>query len=172
MKAGLLVAAGLSLGSLLFGTVDARASASYPEALRKQLELDAIAGAGPGCQLCHKDDAGGVRTATKPFGRAVISAGATGGSIPSLLAALDTLEAQGTDSDGDGEPDIAELRSGTDPNVGMDGSVPEEVPPPEVGCGVVSRDPSSTFALLPLVALLLSRAWRSRRGSSARQYRP
>lgn len=146
-------------------TAGARASATFPEALRQKLELDAIVGPGPGCQLCHRDDVGGLKTATKPFARALISAGAVGASVPALLGALETLEADGSDSDEDGTADIAELRAGSDPNVGADGSTFDDVPLPQTGCGMPRAGVSSQLGwLLALGVVLLSRV----RGSSRR----
>jgi hypothetical protein len=134
-----LVASAFSLGAL-----SAHASATFPEALRKKLGLTAIVGPAPGCRLCHKDDVGGLNTATKPFARSLRSVGAMATSVPSLLDALDTLEGDGTDSDHDGSGDIAELRAGTDPNVAEtpDGTPPsatEEIPLPETGCSITRK---------------------------------
>ena len=117
----------------------ASASASFPEALRSKLELAEVAGPAPGCRICHQDDVGGLKTATKPLGRNLLKAGTVGGSVPSLLAALDSLETQGTDSDRDGTSDVAELRAGTDPNLAAtDAGAPPlgDVPLPETGCGL------------------------------------
>jgi len=139
---------GLALASL---ASPAAASTTFPEALRKQLGLQQIAGPPPGCQLCHKDDAGGLKTATKPLGRSLLQAGVMGGSVPSLLAGLDTLESDATDSDHDGIGDIAELRAVTNPNVADVGAggggaggtaampcvVVPEIPLPETGCSLV-----------------------------------
>ena len=163
----------LPLLGLLLLAPHARASTTFPEALRKQLGLAQIAAPGPGCQLCHRDDVGGVKTATKPLGRSLLTAGAQGGSVPSLLEALGTLEQNGTDSDSDGTPDIGELRAGSDPNVfdavlggagasGMEGMpCPVILPLPETGCSVSSRSTprgSLTLAAVALVALVRRRA--------------
>lgn len=143
---------------------NAAASVAFPETLRQELGLSAIYNP-PGCQLCHQNDVGGVMTATKPFGRAMIKVGLTAGSVPSLKSALSTLEANGTDSDGDGSADIDELKAGTNPNVadaapGEGGAAPvvappvEEVPLPETGCSVNFAAPASASAtLLGLLAL-------------------
>jgi hypothetical protein len=148
----------------IFSPATARASTTFPEALRKKLELDAIVGPEPGCQLCHSSDAGGLKTAVKPFGRAVGAAGAVGASIPSLLAALDTLDDERTDSDHDGAPDIDELRAGSNPNVGADGSFADEVPLPETGCAV-ARSAAGVPPFWLLLALLLGARRLSRRSA-------
>src|SRR5438105_1536317 len=90
----LSVGLGLALSLL---ACPAAASKTFPEALRQKLQLPEIAGTGMGCQLCHQDDTGGLMTATKPFGRAVIQAGAKAANVPSLLSALGQLEADGHD---------------------------------------------------------------------------
>lgn len=164
---------GLALALL---AIPARASVTFPEALRQQLGLAEIAGTPPGCQLCHRDDAGGVKTAIKPLGRSLLQAGAASGSVPSLQAALASLEANGTDSDGDGQGDIAELRAGTDPNVpdavlGEGGAAagimpcpPPPIPLPETGCNLATAAaPTSaglTLAGFAWLALLRRRRQR------------
>jgi hypothetical protein len=144
----------------------AGASATFPEALRSKLELAQVAGPAPGCRLCHQDDLGGLKTATQPLGRSLLKVGAAGASVPSLLAALDSLEAQGIDSDRDGTADIAELKAGTDPNVAptVPGSSPrgDDIPLPETGCGVAGAPsvPSACVALLGAALWLLRRSRR------------
>jgi hypothetical protein len=145
----------------------ADASATFPEALRSKLGLEQIAGPAPGCRLCHQTDVGGIKTATQPLGRSLLKAGATGGSVPSLLAALDALDAQGSDSDRDGSPDIAELEAGTDPNTAEAGaptSPAEQVPLPETGCGLArspTREPGWA-AFVCALGVLVGRARRRR----------
>jgi hypothetical protein len=153
--------------SLLALSNDAAASTTYPEELRKYLELEAIVGPAPGCRVCHQDDVGGLKTATKPVGRALISAGAAGGNVPSFLAALETLDAEHTDSDRDGSADLDELRAGTDPNVATDSEgtvIPmEEIPLPQTGCALARR-PEGT----PWTPWLLALALFARRGRASR----
>lgn len=159
------VLGGLFLASLASFTAPAQGSATFPEALRKKLDLAEIAGPAPGCRLCHQTDAGGLKTATKPLGRSLLAAGVAGANVPSLLAGLDTLEADGTDSDRDGSSDIDELVAGTDPNVAVsdDGApIAEEVPLPETGCTLGAR-PSTSSVWTALAALLWLVARRSRR---------
>jgi hypothetical protein len=141
----------------------AAASKNFPEALRKKLGLAEIPYAPQGCQLCHQNDDGGTRTATKPFGRTVLRAGAVGGSVPSLLAALNNVESDGTDSDHDGVGDIDELKAGTDPNVAMSktgeplppGPAEKEIPLPETGCSLSPGRLSSPAGLLLLLGAAL-----------------
>ena len=168
-----VIAAALFGLSLSLGTAAAHASTTFPEALRKKLGLTEIAGPPPGCRLCHQDDLGGLKTATKPLGRSLLAAGAMGASVPSLLAALSTLESDGTDSDHDGTPDISELKAGEDPNVAksIDGMPPasvEEIPLPETGC-TLSRSPlaprPSLFAAVALAGSLLALCRRRRRSA-------
>jgi len=146
----------------------AAASMSFPEPLRNKLGLAELPYPPLGCQLCHADDQGGIGTATKPFGRSMRKAGTVGGSVPSMLAALNNIEADGTDSDHDGVPDIAELRAGTDPNVFMSttGMAPppeEEIPLPETGCALAQRRGSSFIGTMLLLSAALSFAVRRRR---------
>lgn len=148
----------------------ARASATFPEAVRGELGLEQIAGPAPGCQLCHQTDVGGLKTATKPLGRSLSKAGATASSVPALLAALAALEEQGIDSDRDGTPDIEELQAGSDPNVasadGSGGAAPslaEEVPLPQTGCSLARAPSPGPFVWASLAVVLLWRARRARR---------
>lgn len=161
MKRSRSIARTVWLGvALLSLASSAAASKTFPEALRQKLELPQIAGPGMGCQLCHKDDNGGLMTATKPFGRALIQAGVQGANVPSLLSALSQFEVDGHDSDGDGTSDVAELEAGTDPNVAAtsDGSPSpaKDVPLAQTGCALSARtQPSSGCAPLALGLLLL-----------------
>ena len=145
--------------SLLCTAGRAAASESYPDDIKRKLRIDELPVAPPSCQLCHKDDEGGMMNIDKPFGLALMRADAKGAHVPSLLAAIDALEADGEDSDGDGTPDVAELRAGSDPNVGRDGSISRQVPLPQTGCSLPAGAPAPGLAALPLFGLL----WLSRR---------
>lgn len=159
------LSSGLLAGLLLTGMArSASASSTFPEALRGKLGLAQIAGPAPGCRLCHQTDVGGLKTATRPLGRRLLKAGAVGGSVPSLLAALDALEAEGSDSDHDGAPDISELEAGTDPNTAEAGapvSPAEDVPLPQTGCALTASPSSAGVWTSLLCALGL--LWRVRR---------
>jgi hypothetical protein len=110
-------------------------------------------------------------TATKPFGQTMFKAGTAGGNPPSMLAALAKVEADGTDSDFDGTPDVTELRAGEDPNVPAEGAMitpHEEIPLPQTGCALASPCRQSPFegAAPWLVALLLWQLRQKRKPAS------
>ena len=129
----------------------AHASSIYPPEVRAHLSLSYT----PACTLCHNVPTGGYGTVTTPFGKSMMSRGLVAQNIGALDTALDALTAEKTDSDGDGVPDIDELKAGTDPNVAGGGAVP----PPTYGCFDVTGQPGSPLALLPVVlALLLLRS--------------
>src|SRR6185312_14195253 len=70
----------------------------------------------PDCTTCHIRPEGGIGTARQPFGLAMQRAGLQAGQPSKIPAALDKLEADGSDVDGDGVPDIEELREGQSPD--------------------------------------------------------
>jgi hypothetical protein len=87
----------------------------------------------------------------------MLAAGLTISGGSSLTSALDKLEQDGTDSDGDGVGDIDELKAGTSPN-------PDKTPI-EYGCGgQISAhspwgvSPALTVALVSLI-VLTRRLW-------------
>lgn len=88
------------------------ASPTFPGALESDLGLDTP----PDCSLCHAGGATGSATATTPFATAMRDRGMVAGDTQSVSAALQQLEADQVDSDGDGATDVDELRAGTDPN--------------------------------------------------------
>lgn len=106
----------------------------------------------PPCTVCHATNAGGGGTVTQPFGVALVDAGLLANDTPSLEAAVATLEADGTDSDEDGTPDIDELAAGEDPNGGpafcADG---QELVTPRYGC--FSGDAGGAFLVFGAAGL-------------------
>lgn len=161
-----------AIAAALFTLVAARpalASVSYPGELMKQLGVSALPVPAPYCTVCHASDVGGVGTITTPFGRALLRAGALQSNLPSLDAALDDLDAMGTDSDQDGVSDLDELRQNLSPNEGeaRPGAEPlEQIPLPRTGCAVrtaVDLDPSASLVstLSAVLLLLVARARRS-----------
>lgn len=124
----------VSLALLLVPGV-AAASSVYPGDIKSDLSLSYT----PPCTICHQTNQGGSGTATQAFAVAMKANGLTGGANASALStALTALETAGTDSDGDGTPDIEQLKAGMDPNTGatIDGSSSSgSTSVPAYGCG-------------------------------------
>lgn len=97
----------------LAAAVPAHSSSDFPSAMKAHLS----ASASPACTVCHETNAGGFGTIDKAFGQAMQDALLVAGDVDSLNTALDTLQTDGTDSDGDGTTDVDELTAGEDPNV-------------------------------------------------------
>lgn len=106
----------LSVLSLLAST-SSLASSNFPGEMSSHLGGDTPV---PSCTVCHASNAGGFGTVTKSHGISLMDAGLVAGDVASLTAALDTLAADATDSDGGGVADVDELKAGTDPNVSDD----------------------------------------------------
>jgi len=107
----------LSVFALLLASTSSLASSNYPGEMSSHLGGDTPV---PSCTVCHASNAGGFGTVTKSHGISLMDAGLVAGDLASLTGALDTLESDGTDSDGGGVSDIDELKAGTDPNVADD----------------------------------------------------
>lgn len=108
------------------------ASPAYPSTLESDLSTPCL----PSCTVCHQTNAGGPGTATTAFATAMQAQGLVGGTnTDSLQTALDALTAAGTDSDGDGTPDVEQLAAGLDPNTGTDFCASDLPMPPHYGCG-------------------------------------
>lgn len=142
----LAVALGLSVSS-------AGATPNFPDAVAKHLGLSAP----PSCDLCHVGTPG-TGTASSLVVKALKERGLQPYDEASLQVALDALEGEKRDSDGDGQPDVAELKEGADPNVKEGESTALEA---DYGCAMRSGSGTSfrstgCFALL--LALLLQRA--------------
>jgi MYXO-CTERM domain-containing protein len=142
--------------SLLLAT--AWASPTYPAKVSEDLGTPCV----PQCTICHADNGGGSGTVVQDFGVAMMAAGLTGGSQYDLLqTALDTLDSDGTDSDGDGAPDIDALVAGVDPNTG-EAFCATDTLTPTYGC-IGSAVPAPASALGALAGLLGITSLRRRR---------
>jgi hypothetical protein len=115
----------------------AHATPNFPGTVQAHLGLAAA----PPCTLCHQGPTQ-RGTVTTPFGRTARSRGLVAYDEASLATALDAMEAEGKDSDGDGTSDIRELRDGTDPNGGAGAS---SDPVPDYGCATSRGASSSSF---------------------------
>lgn len=140
---------------------EGRASSSFPEELKNQLAMQCA----PPCTICHRTLEGGAGTTDKNFAAAMVTAsdaatpgtdGLVAGQPATVALAVAAVEKAGTDSDGDGRGDIAELSAGSDPNVAGDGATDALLCGPTYGCGarVASRPPVDGSALA--VALLVA----------------
>lgn len=158
----------ITLSALVFVVSGAAlATSNYPAEVKAHLSLGAV----PQCTLCHLTNAGGAGTANTPFGKSgrTVCGMTGGGNLKVLDAALDKLQAAGTDSDLDGVADITELKNGTDPNVkndapGVDGGTGGGAggggtppPPPSYGCGASAVPTLFGLGGLALLAGLLRR---------------
>jgi hypothetical protein len=128
---------------------NAYAMSSFPGQIRNHLNLTNA----PECILCHGSTAGGGPV-VQPFGKSMLAAGLTMSGGGTLTSALDKLEQDGTDSDGDGVGDIDELKVGTSPN-------PDKTPI-EYGCGgqISAHSPwgvSPAFAAALMSLIVLTR---------------
>jgi hypothetical protein len=140
---------------LLLSTSTAHATPNFPDAVRR------ILGAvqSPPCSVCHAGGQTGRGTVTTPFGQAMRDRGLVAYDETSLQTALTRMETDKVDSNGDGVPDVDELRAGKDPN--LTGSAPEL----QYGCGVTAgRGHPWTAAPLGLAALVRSLLRRRRLG--------
>lgn len=122
--------AGLVLAGagLICGVAQARPE--FPPDIARHLS----ASVDPACSICHLEGKTGGITVVTPFALALRAHGFTESSA-TLNAALDQMAADGTDTDGDGVPDVEELRAGTDPNSPVLGATTAD---PRYGCGVAS----------------------------------
>ncbi|HEY8943783.1 MAG TPA: thrombospondin type 3 repeat-containing protein [Polyangiaceae bacterium] len=143
---------------LSFAAGPVAASEAYAPALADALELDCA----PACTLCHTRPEGGLLTANTPFGTAARRARLPCCDPGSLEEVLTRLEAERIDSDGDGSPDVEELRAGRDPN-GSGETFECLSRPEESGCRVASGVGVERSELALLLGALAGLTWRARR---------
>jgi len=149
--------AALALAIVVLSPVaSASASPSYSATMERQLGLECE----PSCSVCHTRESGGFATANTRLGinlRKQFRAECC--DDDSLESILLQLEAASLDSDGDGEPDVAELQSGSDPNDPIAGAVLSCRKPADSGCAVGSTGSAATLGagLLVAASLMITR---------------
>lgn len=133
-----------------------RALPEFPEELQKATGAPCL----PHCNVCHRDDNAGDGTVNRPFVLNMRKVGHLGESKDSIDSAVARLKQAGTDSDGDGAPDIEELSLGDDPN----DSYAASICGPHVGCnlGGGTQGGASTGAVLLMLGWILVRRSRAR----------
>ena len=176
VKGALRAATSAALSAaLLLSARGAAASSSYPGDLATNLGLSKA----PGCTVCHDNASGGSGTANKPFAKSMKDASLTGGSnAASVKTAIDSLKANGIDSDGDGTPAVDGLVAGTDPNAagaGAGGPSPA-APDPSFGCPAAIAPSRSTsrgswLSIALVGAAVVAVARRRRAGGASRRAR-
>lgn len=111
------------------------ASATYPGVIATEVGVDFVP---QQCNLCHQNGQL-VKSAVKtPFALSMKARGLVIENDAALRTALAKNEEDMVDSDSDGCTDIAELKSGEDPNVvscGQDAGTGGTLSPPRYGCG-------------------------------------
>lgn len=121
----------LTAAAPLFAAPVAHAERQFAEAAMAHLALPYE----PPCRVCHIQGTTGPGTLSTPF---VMSLRAHGfdGDQASLVAALDALATDATDSDGDGVSDYDELLADRDPNTAA--KVPLGPGGPTYGCATTA----------------------------------
>ncbi len=145
----------------------ASASSVYPTDLVTALELPCA----PTCIVCHDTNGGGDGTVIQDFGLALMDRGLTGASASERLGtALEAMDADNVDSDGDGTTDTEELVAGHDPNPG--GGAFCSVVTPEYGCSTAGDGaPASFLAMVLSVGLACRRPRGAERAQSSMRAR-
>lgn len=151
-----LASAGAVASIVTLGT-NAFASSPYPEIVADELNMGCV----PSCTICHIDNTGGFGSARKDFGLAIQAVGLEANEEDELAGYLRMLEDAASDVDGDGTPDIEELRAASDPNIPGDKSVCGQGP--RYGCGArIAEHPTdaggaASASMLAAILLLASR---------------
>lgn len=152
MQAKIFCAIAVTL-TALSSAKSALALPEFPEKLQEATNAPCI----PQCNICHRDDNGGGGTIDKPF---VKSLREYGELEHDMKGAVDALAQAGVDSDGDGTPDVTEIKNGDDPNSSLDAKLCF----PDGGCGA-RVEPAGTLdgyagAAALFTALVLGRSFR------------
>lgn len=146
--------ASLLLAIAVAWTTSAKAEPTFPGEIQKHLQMSET----PPCTLCHATVNGGGPIVTR-FAQNMVGAGLDPSDDSSVARALDKLEKDGIDSNGDHVPDVEELRQNIDPNTGQPLSGGEKF-----GCGArVATGGVHTNAGLAVAAALAAMAFVGRR---------
>jgi len=151
------------VASILLLPAAAAAMPTFPEQIQIHLGLAAA----PGCVLCHASDVGGGAV-SQQFGKAMVAAGLTTAGGDTLTGALDKLEAEGTDSNGDGIADIAALHDGMESTTSQPTA---NAPAQAQGCSIGPSSPQKGHLGWPwplLMALMIGKL--ARRGRRRQRY--
>jgi len=132
-----------------------QAKPEFPPDIAHHLSASVV----PACSICHLEGKTGGITVVTPFAMALRAHGFTD-SEDSLNSALDGMQSDGTDSDGDGTSDVEELRLGTDPNSPVPGATTAD---PTYGCNLASRPPRVGWGAVALSVAALVILGRRRR---------
>ena len=168
MSISKLFSAASLAAALVSFSAHGQAHSTFPTLIAAELDMPCV----PACTICHKDTLGGFGTVTEPFGKAMQNSGLFF-TEASLSPALQKLEAAGTDTDGDGVGDIAELRVGQDPNGNVD-LCSQAALAARYGCGAhialaPTSDAGAKLSALFVVLVLGASLHRSRRSERARR---
>jgi hypothetical protein len=150
-----------ALAVALAWPVPAEASPTFPGELQDQLDIPCV----PQCTLCHRDTNGGSGTVVEPFGQSMFDAGLRASRPERIATALDLLEFNSVDSDGDGVTDVEELSEGRNPNQSGAGLLCATY-----GCSA-GRAPDRTVDAVGLVFVLSLIAFRTAQARRCREKR-
>ncbi len=108
------IASAALFGLALLAPARAHATAEFPGKIVTDLGITCANPIwdGSGCTICHSSNAGGLGTATQPFGVYMKTNGLTAFNDTQLQTLLSTLNAENphkTDTNCDGKPDIDQL---------------------------------------------------------------
>jgi hypothetical protein len=140
-----LFAAGIVWAMAMAAGRDAAAISRFPPSIQSYYQPPL--GYQPPCRLCHIQGTTGPGSVQTPFGIAMLARGLTSDQS-TLTPALDALQRDQVDSDGDGVTDIAEILADRDPNTPVDAALSGS--DPSYGCAVAPGPPNANALALVL----------------------